>query len=488
MEHPTTKNAWKKLERHKNNFSKTSSSSSLISQVASDNIVIDFSGQRVNDEILTTLIELAIESNLQEQINALLAGHPINNTENRPALHTALRAHENEVIHVNDQNVVTDVLQARQHMKDISTQIRNGEWVGYSGKPITDVVNIGIGGSMLGPFFCVNALSDYVTPHVKFHFIAEIDPNAFLRVSAKLNPETTLFIISSKSFTTPETIYNMKKAFAWINQKQHFDKHFIAVTANITKALQYGFSHVLAIWDWVGGRYSVCSSINLITCIAIGFEKFSEILSGAKMMDNHFHSTEFSKNLPVLLGLLGIWNINFLKNNNHLVLTYSEDLEYFVPYLQQLDMESNGKSINKQGRQIDYDTGPIIWGGPGNQAQHSYYQLLCQGTHKIATDLISVKTFEDCAINQMCLGHRHVLIQGVTYEDNPHSYIPGEVAVNHLSIADCTPKTLGSLIALYEHKIFVQGIIWNINSFDQPGVESSKRMLNEYSQLHLEIN
>jgi glucose-6-phosphate isomerase len=330
---------------------------------------------------------------------------------------------------------------------------------------------------MLGPLFCIDALSDYVTDTLKFHFISEIDPNVFAKVTAKLNPETTLFIISSKSFTTPETLCHMENAFAWVNQNEHRDKHFIAVTANIKKAQEHGFHHILPIWDWVGGRYSSCSSINLITCIAIGFEQFSAMLTGANSMDNHFKKTKLSKNLPVLLALLGIWNINFLNNNNLLVLTYADDLKYFVSYLQQLDMESNGKSINKQGRWIDYNTGPIIWGGPGNQAQHSYYQLLCQGTHKISADLISIKTFDNEAINQMCLDHSKVLTKGSAEDENPHSYIPGEVSVNHISLTACTPETLGALIALYEHKIFVQGVVWNINSFDQPGVESSKKSL-----------
>ena len=481
MSHPAKMNAWKNLNELANSFSKTSDSPSVNNCIATENIVLDCNGQNINNRIFNTLLELAHESKLQEYINALFAGQPVNNTENRPALHTALRAFEHEVIRINERNIIEDVVQVRHSMKSISTKIRNGEWLGYSGKPITDVVNIGIGGSMLGPLFCVDALSDYAIDALQFHFIAEIDPNAFLRVSAKLNPETTLFIISSKSFTTPETLHNMEKAFAWINQKQHFDKHFIAVTANVEKALAYGFKHVLPIWDWVGGRYSCCSAINLITCIAIGYEQFSNMLTGANSMDQHFHNTEFSKNLPVILALLGIWNINFLHYNNLLVLTYSEDLEYFVPYLQQLDMESNGKSINRQGQRINYDTGPIIWGGPGNQAQHSYYQLLCQGTRKIAADLISVQTFDEEAINKMCLGHRKVLIHGVTNAENPHSYIPGETPVNHISLADCSPKTLGSLISLYEHKIFVQGVIWNINSFDQPGVESSKKIFKKYA-------
>ncbi len=479
MNYPMGMSSWKKLQSHANSFVKSSANTNYV--VSNEHITLDFNGQLINNSIFQTLLELAHESNLSEQINALLNGHPINNTENRPALHTALRAPAHEIIQVNERNVVTDVVAVRQKMKEISNKIRNGEWLGYTGKPITDIVNLGIGGSMLGPFFCVDALGDYATNQLKYHFVSEIDPNSFSRLSAKLNPETTLFIISSKSFTTPETLDNMQKAFAWVNQKEHLDKHFIAVTANVEKAKEYGFNHILPIWDWVGGRYSSCSSINLITCIAIGFEQFSALLDGANQMDQHFRNTEFSQNLPVLLALLGIWNINFLNKSNLLVLTYSEDLEYFVPYLQQLDMESNGKSINKEGRRIDYHTGPIIWGGPGNQAQHSYYQLLCQGTHRIAADLISVKTFDSEAINKMCLGHRKVLIDGVANEDNPHSYIPGEISLNHLSLADLTPKTLGALISLYEHKVFVQGIIWNINSFDQPGVESAKKIFKAYA-------
>jgi glucose-6-phosphate isomerase len=481
MSHPTEMNSWKKLQHYAQNVSKSPSLISKDHLATSEYITLDYSGQLVNQEILTTLLELAHESNLNEHINALLEGQPINNTENRPALHTALRAFDDEIVLVNDHNVVADVVQARKEMKAISTKIRNGEWLGYTGKPITDVVNLGIGGSMLGPFFCIDALSDYVTDKLNFHFVSEIDPNSFRRLSAKLNPETTLFIVSSKSFTTPETLSNMEKAVAWLNQKEHHDKHFIAVTANIEKAREYHFKNILPIWDWVGGRYSFCSSINLISCIAIGYEHFSEILVGANSMDKHFRNTEFSKNLPVLLALLGIWNINFLNNNNLLVLTYTEDLQYFVPYLQQLDMESNGKSINKQGQRINYDTGPIIWGGPGNQAQHSYYQLLCQGTRKISVDLISTKIFDEEPINKMCLGHRKVLTHGVTTEENPHSYIPGAVSLHHLSIADTTPRTLGALIAMYEHKVFVQGVIWNINSFDQPGVESSKKIFKKYA-------
>lgn len=270
-----------------------------------------------------------------------------------------------------------------------------------------------------------------------------------------------------------------QKALSWLNQEQPLNQHFIAVTANVEKAQEMGFKTILPIWEWVGGRYSFCSAINLISCIAIGFEHFSEILAGAYKMDMHFCNEPFAKNLPVLMALLGIWNINFLNINNLLVMTYSQDLQYFVPYLQQLDMESNGKSINRQGRTVDYATGPIIWGGLGNHAQHSYYQLLCQGTHKVAADLISVQTFDGKVINKICHAHKEVLTKGGNHGENPHSYIAGEMPINLLSLTEWSPKTLGSLISLYEHKVFVQGVIWNINSFDQPGVESSKEIVRQ---------
>ncbi len=478
MEQLTKMNSWKKLEKSAKTYMSQNPDTKNDS-VSCDNITLDYSGQHVNPHIMDSLLELANECNLLEQINAMMSGKPINITENRPVLHTALRAPENKVIFVNERNIIPEIVSVRNTMKLISTKIRNGEWLGYSGKPITDVVNIGIGGSMLGPFFCINALSDLVTNKLGFHFISDIDPNAFSRATAKLNPETTLFIISSKSFTTPETLSHFQKALAWINQEQNFNQHLIAITANVKKAQEMGFETILPIWDWVGGRYSFCSAINLISCIAIGFDHFSEILAGAYSMDMHFCSEHFTKNLPVLLALLGIWNINFLNINNLLVMIYSQDLQYFVPYLQQLDMESNGKSINRQGRTVDYATGPIIWGGLGNHAQHSYYQLLCQGTHKIAADLISVRSFDGNVINKICHAHKEVLTKGGNHGENPYSYISGEMPVNLLSLADCSPRTLGSLIALYEHKIFVQGVIWNINSFDQPGVESSKEIIRQ---------
>lgn len=299
MEQLTKKNTWKKLEklaktyvRHtpeiKNHF------------ISNDDITLDYGGQHVNSQIMDSLLELANECNLHEHINAMMSGKSINNTENRPVLHTALRAPENKAIWVNEHNVIPEVVNVRNTMKDISQKIRNGEWLGYSGKPVTDIVNIGIGGSMLGPFFCINALSDYVTDKLGFHFISDIDPNAFSRATAKLNPETTLFIISSKSFTTPETLSHFQKALSWINQDQYFNHHFIAITSQVKKAQEMGFETILPIWDWVGGRYSFCSAINLISCIAVGFEHFSEILNGAYSMDVHFCTEHFEKTYLLL--------------------------------------------------------------------------------------------------------------------------------------------------------------------------------------------
>jgi glucose-6-phosphate isomerase len=301
-----------------------------------------------------------------------------------------------------------------------------------------------------------------------------MDPIAFNRIASKLNPETTLFIVSSKSFTTAETLYNLEKAQAWIKYPEAFERHFIAVTAYPARAQAFGIENVLPIWEWVGGRYSFCSAINLITCIAVGFELFSEILQGAHSMDEHFRHTPFIDNLPINLALLGIWNSNFLKIHQLLMLTYGHSLDYFAPYIQQLDMESNGKSIDTAGRAVNYTTGPIIWGGSGNRAQHSYYQLLCQGTHRIAVDLISIDTNQEIPVNHLCFAQKEVLTKGVYNPQEPNKAIPGNTPMNHIRLHDNTPKSLGALIALYEHKIYVQSVIWQINAFDQPAVESSK--------------
>ncbi|HEM0488852.1 TPA: glucose-6-phosphate isomerase [Legionella pneumophila] len=442
-------------------------------------IEYDYSRQKVNNTILDLLINLANEIKLQEKIDGLIRGEKVNISENRSALHTALRDLSNKSILIDGLDIMSEVVSTREKIRVISNRIREKKWLGYSGLPITDIVNIGIGGSDLGPRVCIHALSNYVSKEFNYHFISDVDPASFSDVIAKINPQTTLFIVSSKSFTTKETLLNARKAFALYEDTASIDQHFIAVTAHPERAYQMAIKTVLPIWDWVGGRFSFCSAVNLITAIAIGYEQFVELLAGAHDIDTHVQFTDFKNNIPVLMALIGIWNNNFLNIHNLLILTYSKKLEYFVPYVQQLDMESNGKSIDVNGRMVDYATGPIVWGGLGNQAQHSYFQLLCQGTHRCVGDFITLKTNDEHEINSMCHYKMKVLSQGIQTIENPYGYIPGNMPMNHLILSDCSPYTLGALVALYEHKIFVQSVIWNINPFDQPGIESAKNAHRE---------
>ncbi|MCC5792227.1 MAG: glucose-6-phosphate isomerase [Legionellaceae bacterium] len=441
-------------------------------------ITLEYSRQRVVPKTLDLLIALANERGLRDKIHALMRGDKLNRSENRPALHTALRAEEHREIMVDAHNIMPQIVRAREQMFALATQIRNQQWLGFSGKAITDIVNIGVGGSDLGPRFCVYALRDYVSTELNYHFISDADPASFNKATEKLHPETTLFIISSKSFTTWETLYNAKKAIRWIGEPSYLDQHFIAVTAHRQKAEKLGIKNILPVWEWIGGRYSLCSAINLITAIAIGREQFNDLLAGARSMDEHFYHTDFRHNLPVLLALLGVWNINFLNINNLLILTYAKALDHLVPYIQQLDMESNGKSRNQQGRMISYATGPIVWGGPGNSAQHSYYQLLCQGTHRIAGDFISLQSYAKEPISECFRTKIRVLTEGIYTPYAPNGNISGGMPLNHLRLTDDTPFNIGALIALYEHKIFSQSVIWDINPFDQPGVESSKKSMS----------
>ena len=473
--------SWTNLTKHAETFRlttikelKKNESRNELLKVSSQSITIDFSHQRINETTIELLLSLAHERQLKEKIDGLMRGDLVNQNEKRPALHTALRSFDKQPILINGQDIIPDIYATRDKMRLIAHQIRTGQWFGFSGKSITDIVNVGIGGSDLGPRFCIKALSEFTLPELNYHFVSDVDPNAFKQAVAKLNPETTLFIISSKSFTTQETLHNAKEALAWLGKPGEIDKHFIAVTANITAAKEFGINTILPIWDWVGGRYSLCSAINLITAIAIGFDEFTELLRGAHDMDQHFKNSRFEKNLPVLLALIGIWNNNFLQIHNLLVLTYSQQLEFFVPYIQQLDMESNGKSIDNQGRFVNHATGPIIWGGLGNQAQHSYYQLLCQGTHRLTADFIITRQFANHVINQISKTKQKILTEGITEPLKHDGYIPGNIPVNNISMNTCSPFAIGSLIALYEHKIYTQSVIWDINPFDQPGVESAK--------------
>lgn len=485
MKQLTELNSWIDLKKHAQSLHfatishlKQSPSRNKSLRLSTQNICIDFSSQRINETTIQLLLNLAQERHLKKQINALIQGEPVNLSENSPALHTALRHFGETEIRVNNQDIIPEIMATREEMRRISEQIRAKKWFGFSGKAITDIVNIGIGGSDLGPRFCIKVLSEFLSPELGYHFVSDVDPYAFKNAVAGLSPETTLFIISSKSFSTQETLYNAQKALAWINRPQQIDKHFIAVTANGKKAKELGFNHILPVWGWVGGRYSLCSAINLITAIGIGFEQFTQLLAGAHNMDLHFQHTDFNHNLPVILALIGIWNNNLLHIHNLLVLTYAQQLEYFVPYIQQLDMESNGKSIDNQRRVVNHATGPMIWGGLGNQAQHSYYQLLCQGTHRLTVDFITAKQFSGQMINKICDGKRKILADGILNPSNPDGYIPGNIPLNNIILKDCSPFSIGELIALYEHKVYIQSIIWNINPFDQPGVESAKYAVN----------
>ena len=485
MKQLTEKDEWRALERHAKDIEpytvhalkERASEREHYFKKAACGIELDFSNQRLLPESLELLFSLADASHLKEKIAALIEGKKVNLSEEKAALHVALRAPDSDDIYLDGLNVMEAVSSARNQMKAIAERIRAGEWLGSTGTSIKNIVNIGIGGSDLGPQLCISALADYESFGLQFSFISDADPNAFKNAVKNCNPESTLFIVTSKSFTTKETLYNAKKAMAWIGAKEHFKCHFIAVTEHINKANNFGIQTVLPIWNWVGGRYSVCSAINLITAIALGWEGFSEFLSGANQMDMHFKNTPWDENLPILLGLIGIWNNNFRSINNLIFLTYSSHLDKFVDYVQQLDMESNGKCIDRQNKRVTYATGPMVWGGAGNRAQHSYYQLLSQGTHRVALDLISIKSLNGSLMNDFCEQKKVVLSRGIGSLEDKENYIPGNIPINHLKLDRCSPYTLGALLALYEHKIYVQSVVWNINPFDQPGVERAKQRM-----------
>lgn len=363
----------------------------------------------------------------------------------------------------------------RLYMQKVAHQINSEEWLGYSKKPIRDIVNIGMGGSDLGPKFCYEALKSFQkNQNLRFHFISDADEYRCQETLNKLSPETTLFIVSSKSFTTIETLKNAKKAKEWLAHPQAMQQHFIAVTANPQKARDEGYQHVITFGQWVVGRYSSTSAINLINAIAWGYEQYEAFLQGAHSMDRHFLNAPWFENLPMILALVGMWNINFLNIPTHLMLIYDSRLDDFYKYVQQLDMESNGKSHNRQGLPISYRTAPIVWGGNGNQAQHSYYQLLAQGQHQVAIDFLSVKDKNNTMMQTMCRHRKHALYHGVHLEESAQS-IEAKNPMNHIELTELSPQSLGALIAMYEHKIFTQAFLWNLNPFDQPGVESAKR-------------
>ena len=502
---PTTTSAWKSLEQqaekaqHQNIsgfFDQNPSRSSQMS-VQCGEIFLDYSKNLVSDETWQALLELANQSPLEQHRAAMFSGEKVNTTEGRAVLHGALRAE------IGDQRVASAAVESdqrvtlvKQQLVDVelvSGQIRSGQWLGSTGKAITDVVNIGIGGSDLGPKLACSALQEFAHPDIKLHFISNVDGAEILTTLKKLNPETTLVALASKTFTTHETLLNAKTARNWFAETLGLEnaqstRHFVGLTANRANALAYGIpaDQILEFAEWVGGRYSLWSSIGLSIAISIGFEKFVEMLAGAREMDLHFQQAPLAENMPVIMALLGIWYSNFLDAQSTAVIPYCERLLLLPSYLQQLDMESNGKSTTLNGDSIDYQTGAILWGQTGTNGQHAFFQLLHQGTRMVPVDFIAaaVDNLSNEEHHRVLLGNMlaqaSALMCGQDAPDGePYRYYPGNKPSNTLLLDTLSPKNFGALIALYEHKVFVQGSIWNINSFDQWGVELGKKMANQ---------
>jgi glucose-6-phosphate isomerase len=460
-------------------------------------LYLDYSKNRITDETLTLLLQLAAASGLQERINAMFSGEKINTTEKRAVLHVALRAPKDQSILVDGNNVVPEVHAVLNRMSAFSERVRSGEWKGHTGTRIRNVINIGIGGSDLGPVMAYEALKHYSERSMTFRFVSNVDGTDFAEAVEDLNPAETLFIVSSKTFTTLETMTNAQTARAWLlaglgGDEKSVAKHFVAVSTNATEVSKFGIdtANMFGFWDWVGGRYSMDSAIGLSTMIAVGPENFRAMLSGFHQMDEHFRTAPFEANLPVLMGLLALWNNDFLGAATVAVLPYEQYLKRFPAYLQQLTMESNGKHVTLDGKTVNKDTGPIYWGEPGTNGQHSFYQLIHQGTRLIPCDFIAfAKTLNPLGRHHDMLlanvfAQTEALAFGKTPEQVkaegtpdwlvPHRVFEGNRPSNTILAERLTPETLGKLIALYEHSVFTQGVLWNIDSFDQWGVELGK--------------
>jgi glucose-6-phosphate isomerase len=470
-----------------------------------EDILLDYSKNRITDQTIALLLQLAKECRLNDAINAMFSGEVINATEGRPVLHIALRNRSNTPILVDGKDVMPDVNKVLQHMKEFSEAIISGSWKGYTGKAITDVVNIGIGGSDLGPVMVTEALKSYKN-HLNLHFVSNVDGTHIAETLKDLNAETTLFLIASKTFTTQETMANAHSARDWFiksgGKDEDVAKHFAALSTNADGVGKFGIDtkNMFEFWDWVGGRYSLWSAIGLSIALSIGFDNFTELLAGAHAMDNHFKSADPAENLPTILALIGIWYNNFFDAETNAILPYDQYMHRFAAYFQQGDMESNGKHVDRNGKHVEYSTGPIIWGEPGTNGQHAFYQLIHQGTKLIPCDFIAP------AQSHNPLGEHHTmllsnffaqteaLMNGKSYDEvvaelkaagktaeeieilAPFKEFEGNRPTNSILVKKITPHSLGALIAMYEHKIFVQGIIWNIYSFDQWGVELGKQL------------
>lgn len=472
-----------------------------------DGLLLDYSKNRITCETMSLLCQLAEQAELAKWRTQMFGGEKINNTEGRAVLHTALRNRSNTPMSVDSEDVMPAVNRVIEQMGDFAERVRSGDWLGYTGKPISDVVNIGIGGSDLGPQMVVQSLRPYQHKRLKTHFVSNVDGAQIHEVLQRLDPETTLFIVSSKTFTTQETITNARAARRWllqtVHQSQAVARHFVAVSTNISAVTQFGIDadNIFEFWDWVGGRYSLWSAIGLSIVLAVGKNHFVELLEGAHKMDQHFLNAPFEQNMPVVMALLGVWYGNFYGAETHAILPYDYVLRRLPMYLEQADMESNGKSVDRDGRAVDYATGPVIWGASGINGQHAFYQLIHQGTRMIPADFIvsmqaaepeyqaqhSIMIANTFAQAEALMRGRNLdeTIAGIDpdsrLEDDvqtriPHMVFAGNHPSNMLLLDKITPYSLGMLLALYEHKIFVQGIIWNLNSFDQWGVELGKQL------------
>ncbi|MFA7238937.1 MAG: glucose-6-phosphate isomerase [Sulfuricellaceae bacterium] len=469
-------------------------------------LLLDYSKNLVVEETRSLLLDLARQAGVESWREKMFNGDKINCTEQRAVLHTALRNRSGHPVMVDGQDAMPEVRRVLAQMRDFSSRVRNAEWRGYTGKAITDIVNIGIGGSDLGPAMVCDALRPYGYPGLNMHFVSNIDGTHLAETLKCIAPETTLFIIASKTFTTQETMTNAHSARAWFldhaRDEAAIASHFVAVSTNAKAVSAFGIAgaNMFEFWDWVGGRYSLWSAIGLPIAVYIGMDHFEALLAGAHEMDEHFRTAPLARNLPVILGLLGVWCINFWDAHSHAVLPYDQYLHRFPAYLQQLDMESNGKRVERDGKAVDYATGPVLWGEAGTNGQHAFYQLIHQGAQMVPADFLAP------AISHNPLGNHHAillsnffaqtqaLMKGKTAEEAraelsmsglhsvelekllPHKVFPGNKPTNSLLFRKLTPHTLGALVALYEHKIFVQGVVWNINSFDQWGVELGKQL------------
>ncbi len=505
----TTSKAWIALQDHyeltKNDslrdaFKKDINRFSKFS-IQLNEILFDYSKNRITEQTKALLIDLANQAGLDNKIKALFSGEKINTTEHRAVLHTALRNRSNQSIYVDGQDVMPDIKRVLTKMRTFCDSVRSGEWKGYTGRAITDVVNIGIGGSGLGPKMVSMALTPYSSSSLKVHYVSNIDQINIVEVLKSLSPETTLFIIASKVFNTQETMMNAKSAKNWFlaeaQDPQAIAKHFVAISTHAENVAAFGIdtNNMFEFWDWVGGRYSLWSAVGLSIALYIGMDNFEELLQGAYEADCHFFNTPFEDNIPVIMALLGVWYNNFYNAESHALLPYDQSMRYFADYFQQGDMESNGKSINLQGEKVDYSTGPIIWGQPGTNGQHAFFQLIHQGTKLIPCDFLAAANshyklpeHHDILISNF-LAQPEALMNGLTEEEvkkklSPEQQtdsllvaskvFPGNKPSNSFLFSKMTPKNLGSLLAFYEHKIFVQGAVWDINSFDQMGVELGK--------------